>query len=103
MLNSCKPGETDSEHMYHRVGTLCDDPVGLTCSFDAAKRWGKATVIEPYATFEAAALAVKEADGSGRRACSAAIASRHGHYAANNAGREKCAITATGHAAASYL
>lgn len=46
-------------HSYDKVGTLCDDPAGLTCSFDAVKRWGKARIIEPYNTFEEAATAVK--------------------------------------------
>jgi hypothetical protein len=45
---------------YESVGTLCDEPTWLTCSYDAAWRWGRAKSIEPYDSFEAAAQAVKE-------------------------------------------
>jgi hypothetical protein len=44
---------------YDKVGTLCDEPIGLTCSMDAARRWGKAKEILPFPTFEDAAEAVK--------------------------------------------
>lgn len=44
---------------YSTLGTLCDDPNGLTCSFDVAQRWGRAKEIVPYSTFEQAAEAVK--------------------------------------------
>lgn len=43
-----------------RLATLCDDPVGLTCSMDVARRWGFAKEVTPYASFEAASFAVKE-------------------------------------------
>jgi hypothetical protein len=41
------------------LGTLCDDPEGLTCSFDAARRWGRAREIRAFPSFEAAAESVK--------------------------------------------
>jgi hypothetical protein len=43
-----------------RLATLCDDPVGLTCSMDAAKRWGKAQKIYPFDSFEKACKATKD-------------------------------------------
>jgi len=47
------------EYSYDAVGTLCDEPNGLTCSFNVATRWGKARSVLPYPTFEEAALDVK--------------------------------------------
>lgn len=53
-------GDQTGEYDYYTLGTLCDEPNGLTCSFDAARRWGKAQEIKSYPTFEQAAEAVKE-------------------------------------------
>lgn len=50
------------QYKYQSIGTLCDEPDGLTCSIDAARRWGKAKQIESYATFEEAANGVKQGD-----------------------------------------
>jgi prephenate dehydratase len=44
---------------YGRMGTLCDEPNCLTCSFYIAREWGGATEILPYPTYEEAAEAVK--------------------------------------------
>jgi hypothetical protein len=44
---------------YESLGTLCDEPDGLTCSFDAARRCARAGTLKGYPTFEAAAEAVK--------------------------------------------
>ena len=44
---------------YSKIGTLCDESNGLTCSFDTAKKWGQAKQILPYSTFEEAAEDVK--------------------------------------------
>lgn len=43
-----------------RLGTLGDDPIGLTCSMDVARRWGCARTIEPFSSFEKASHAVKQ-------------------------------------------
>lgn len=43
-----------------RLGTLGDDPIGLTCSMDVARRWGGAQTIEPFSSFEKASHAVKQ-------------------------------------------
>lgn len=45
---------------YQSVGTLCDEPDGLTCSIDAARRWGKAKQIMSYPSFEEAADHVRQ-------------------------------------------
>lgn len=45
---------------YRAIGTLCDEPNGLTCSYDVATRWGQADRVEPYPTFESAAADVRE-------------------------------------------
>jgi hypothetical protein len=47
---------------YPRLGTLCDEPNGLTCSFDAAKRWGRAQTISACPSFEDAAERVKRGE-----------------------------------------
>lgn len=51
--------------VYEKIGTLCDDPAGLTCSHDTLKRSGLARTIVPFPSFEAAAKAViqDEIDG----------------------------------------
>jgi len=41
-----------------RLATLCDDPIGLTCSMNAAQRWGGAEELISAASFEDAANAV---------------------------------------------
>ena len=41
------------------LGTLCDEPNGLTCSMNAARQWGKASKLMSFPSFEAAADAVK--------------------------------------------
>lgn len=43
-----------------KLGTLCDDPIGLTCSMHIARQWGGAETIEPFDTFEYACAAVKD-------------------------------------------
>jgi hypothetical protein len=48
------------DHFIGRLATLCDDPIGLTCSIDVARRWGGAKEVAPFASFEAASAAVKE-------------------------------------------
>lgn len=45
---------------YQSLGTLCDEPNGLTCSFHVARQWNKAVEISPFPTFELAASAVKQ-------------------------------------------
>lgn len=45
---------------HESVGTLCDDPHGLTCSFYVAKKWAGTKTISPYPTFEDAILGLKE-------------------------------------------
>jgi hypothetical protein len=47
------------QYLYSSLGTLCDEPNGLTCSFYVAQKWGQAERIVPYPTFEAAAEDVK--------------------------------------------
>lgn len=42
------------------LATLGDDLIGLTCSMDAARRWGVAEKIEPFTSFESASQAVKD-------------------------------------------
>lgn len=50
----------DDESDYGKtLGTLCDEPNGLTCSMNAARQWGKASKLIPFPSFEAAADAVK--------------------------------------------
>ncbi len=44
---------------YPVLGTLCDEPSCLTCSFSIARQWGKAERIDPYPTYEEAANDVK--------------------------------------------
>ncbi len=39
---------------YPSIGTLDDEGLGLTCSFDAARRWGRARKVLGYPSFEAA-------------------------------------------------
>lgn len=51
---------TDCNFQVDRLGTLCDDPIGLTCSMDAARRWGKARKILPFKSFEEAAETLKQ-------------------------------------------
>jgi len=41
--------------IYEKIGTLCDDPAGLTCSHDTLTRYGLARMIVPFPSFEAAA------------------------------------------------
>lgn len=65
MVTTTKPLEAHAEYSYDRVGTLCDEPNGLTCSFSVATRWGKAKTLLPYASFEEAALDVKRGKLSG--------------------------------------
>lgn len=60
MNKSSSLSEQKAFYSYQSVGTLCDEPNGLTCSIDAAKRWGKAKDIKPYPTFEEAANDVKQ-------------------------------------------
>lgn len=43
-----------------KLGTLCDDPMGITCSMHIARQWGGAKTIEPFDTFEDACAAVKD-------------------------------------------
>ncbi|MCU7805720.1 MAG: hypothetical protein KZQ96_21255 [Candidatus Thiodiazotropha sp. (ex Lucinoma borealis)] len=43
--------------VYDKVGTLCDDPVGLTCSIYTLRRYGKAKEIVNFASF----IALKKA------------------------------------------
>lgn len=49
---------------FESVGTLCDEPNGLTCSYDAARRWGRSKRIEGYNSFEEAAQGVKNGEVS---------------------------------------
>lgn len=65
MFTMIKPVEANAGYSYDRVGTLCDEPNGLTCSFNAATRWGKAKTLLPYSSFEEAALDVKRGKLSG--------------------------------------
>lgn len=44
---------------YSQIGTLCDEPNGLTCSYDVAKKWGKAKEISSFSSFEEAANQVR--------------------------------------------
>jgi len=59
MINSSEALNQESLYTYQSIGTLCDEPNGLTCSFDAARRWGRAKQIVSYPTFEEAAQAAK--------------------------------------------
>ncbi len=43
---------------YQTLGTLCDEPNGLTCSVYVARRWNKAESILPYPSYEEAAADV---------------------------------------------
>lgn len=44
---------------YQTLGTLCDEPNGLTCSYYVANKWGKSAKILPFDSFESAAESVK--------------------------------------------
>jgi len=50
---------------YESIGTLCDEPLGLTCSFFVARKWAKAKLLIPFPTFEAAEMAVKDGSSTG--------------------------------------
>ena len=43
--------------LYRETCHSCDDPIGLTCSIDVARRWGGAKEVAPFASFEAASAA----------------------------------------------
>src|SRR5258707_1826655 len=62
MANPSNYSQPGNLYTYKSLGTLCDEPKCLTCSFDAAKRWHKAERIDPYPTYEEAAQAVKHVD-----------------------------------------
>ncbi len=51
---------TTTQFTYKDIGTLCDEPNCLTCSFFIAREWGQAETILPFPTFELAAQAVKD-------------------------------------------
>jgi prephenate dehydratase len=51
--------KANSNVEYQSLGTLCDEPNGLTCSYYVAEKWGKAAKIFPFDSFEAAAESVK--------------------------------------------
>ena len=49
-----------SSRKIPKLGTLGDDPIGLTCSMHVARQWAVAETIEPFETFEHACAAVKD-------------------------------------------
>lgn len=65
MYTTTKSLDANVGYSYDRVGTLCDEPNGLTCSFNVATRWGRAKTLLPYSSFEGAALDVKRGELSG--------------------------------------
>lgn len=52
--------DQSARESIQRLGTLGDDPIGLTCSMDVARRWGYAQTIEPFSSIENASHAVKQ-------------------------------------------
>lgn len=62
MSNAPHPSQDHATYIYQSLGTLCDEPNCLTCSFDAARRWNKARHLYPYRTFELAAEAVRSGE-----------------------------------------
>lgn len=50
------------KHTYPRLGTLCDEPNGLTCSIAIARQWNQADYVLAYPTYEAAAAGVKSGE-----------------------------------------
>ncbi|QHJ01222.1 hypothetical protein GT347_26470 [Xylophilus rhododendri] len=58
--NHIQLSESSRPPPINRLATICDDPLGLTCSMDVASRWGAARELLPHSSFELAALSVKE-------------------------------------------
>jgi hypothetical protein len=52
----------DSARVYKSLSTLCDDSIGLTCSYHIAVQSNLAQKILPHPSFEQAAEAVKNAE-----------------------------------------
>lgn len=57
--NALRGSPQDTHFDYETLGTLCDEPNCLTCSFFIAQQWNRAQHVKPYPTYELAAADVK--------------------------------------------